>query len=192
MAYEELITYKELIIYLAENEKDFIFENDSLEKASAVTEAILRYSKSEIRIFDKHLNGDITEDFPTILEAFKRLGNKTLKVIIEGKFEKDKKIYGILGDLSAKYPDKVIVKRGTVAFENLVREIFKDNSLAYFTLGDSKSYRLEIVNNIESCEVAKEAECNFNDKDSSVVGKLIKVFDEGFGSEKYCKPFAFK
>jgi hypothetical protein len=188
----ELEEYRKLTTYLAESEQDFIFENDSVAKASIVTEGILRHSNYEVRIFDKHLNGDITEDFPNILDAFVNVGDKTLKVIIEGDFSKDKKIYKILKKLSADNPDRVKVKKGTKLYEELVKGIFKDGSLAYFTLGDSKSYRLEMVKSPNSNEISKEAECNFNDKDGSVVSKLIKVFDLGFENDDYSKPIEFE
>ncbi|HMJ46045.1 MAG TPA: hypothetical protein VK498_01860 [Ferruginibacter sp.] len=181
----DLQAYKDAIERLAATKSDLEFPNSSVEHASIVVEALIKYADSEVRIYDDSISGDldinsaISNQFKTIVNA-----GKQLKVVVRHHVKNDSNIYKTLKDLSVSHPKQVEVRIASSKFTTSVKnELGNDLN---FATGDKSAYRLENLEKKADGKIIRTAQGSFNRPEKTK--KLVQIFDENFAS---CNAYQF-
>ena len=181
----DLQTYKEAVNELARLRSSLIFQNDNINHASIVIEAIIENSEKEVLIYDDKLNGDISDKSSSFLETvneFVVAHHGSVKIVVEDtNGGNESNIETVLRNLVKVHPGKVDVRKQSAEFRNEIGRVcqrLQIQTKVHYTVGDSRMFRLEFPAG------PRKALCSFNS--SAVAGQLRKPFDVAFGTcEKY-------
>lgn len=168
--------YSDLVSFLARNEENRVFLNSDEEHALEVLVQLFKISNKHIRIFAgclcKHV-GNMSEYIIALSEFVERGG--ILDILLNAYDEDSAKISNLYKRLAYyKSIGKPIVVKKTSVHPYLNDDPYKNE--VHFTIGDSKSYRIET--DVE----ARTAECNFN---NPPIAKSTEIFfDTLFNSDE--------
>ncbi len=180
---ELLASYKNAVEDLCQSESDYEFKNSSPQHASIVLSTMIKHSTHEILIYDQDLSGDIAlnsnDFFMSILDKARE--GLIFKIVIDTIDEKDgftNKFFKLLNKI---FPKNVYIKISNDKFKDIIYKA-NNNKLLNFAVSDSKSYRIEEIDNGLDF-TNRKASCCFN---NPKFAKILKsVFDEQFSS---CSP----
>lgn len=168
--------YRDFVSLLAKNEENRVFLNSDEEHALDVLVQLFKISNKHIRIFAgclcKHV-GNMSEYIIALSEFIER--NGVLDILLNAYDENSAKTSNLYKRLAYyKAMGKPINVKKTSVHPYLNGD--PDKKEVHFTIGDSKSYRIET--DVE----ARTAECNFN---NPPVAKVTEdFFDKLFNSDE--------
>lgn len=169
-----LDTYRDAVHYMAKNNDSFIFRNESKHHAAVVLNEIVSFSKSEVVIYDRKIDGDITNESHVFLDSIRQFldhENSLLQIVLleveqNDTFDKYKK-------LADEYDGFGMFEASTQYVENLKK--FNKNQ-GDFTIGDGKMFRIEENNE------SRQAICSFNQP--KFIAPLLKLHSDNLHSCK--------
>jgi hypothetical protein len=166
-------SYSDAIDYLAEERENYLFINSGQVKGLWTLQSLIKYSKKEIKIFDKEEN---TKNYnkEIINELYKFIWKKdgNLKILLDAFEEKSLfhdfvEFYYKTGNIKLSLTDKKFLNR--------------DNEEGKFALGDYSKFALSFKRNGKQRTLG-----NFNDK--GFAGILNEFFEDNFNSLEHSKP----
>lgn len=162
----------EAVSKLAESDSPFMFDNKGAGHAAVVLANIFRYSKSEVCIYAKDMNGDISsrDIYKSALTLFLNQDNTKLKILLDEppKFSNDVK------KLLHEHSENIEVRLANNTFVNEMKSITVNDTLYHFAVGDNKMIRMELDNKTH------EAICSFNIPDTASL--LKSVFEKYYNT----------
>ena len=173
----ELLSYKELVDSLADNNEDFFFDNSNILHAQIVISKLLDRTDKEAFILTDNFNPEFYEALLEKLKNFLKQGKK-LNVCILKKNKGNK----ILETLKREFPNRIEIYNCDnieFPFESLkelldkfpfLRKFIKHNQKINFIIDDIRGSRLEIKEEIKKLE--HEAEIAEKQTDYNKVAEI--------------------